>query len=103
MSIKSSINKVSSIRVLFFFFIFLIITKIECWPVFKQDPMNFGGPADDISHCTAGWQGVFQYAEWVDQSNNFLIRHRLPCPTDTAPTVPNLRIKGPCALNSLLK
>ena len=37
MSIKSSINKVSNIRILFFS-IFLIITKIECWPVFKQDP-----------------------------------------------------------------
>ena len=36
MSVKSSINKVSSIRVLFF--IFLIFTKIECWPIFKQDP-----------------------------------------------------------------
>ena len=35
MSIKSSINKVSNIRV---FFIFLVITNIECWPVFKQDP-----------------------------------------------------------------
>ena len=23
-----------------FFFIFLIITKIECWPVFKQDPLD---------------------------------------------------------------
>ena len=23
-----------------FFFIFLIITKIECWPVFKQDPIT---------------------------------------------------------------
>ena len=23
-----------------FFFIFLIITKIECWPVFKQDPLG---------------------------------------------------------------
>ena len=22
------------------FLIFLIITKIECWPVFKQDPIN---------------------------------------------------------------
>ena len=37
MSMKSSINKVSNIRV--FFFIFLIITKIEGWPVFKQDPL----------------------------------------------------------------
>ena len=36
MTVKSSINKVSSIRVLFF--IFLIFTKIECWPIFKQDP-----------------------------------------------------------------
>ena len=35
MSIESSINKVSNIRVLF---IFLIIAKIECWPVFKQNP-----------------------------------------------------------------
>ena len=34
MSIKSSINKVSSIRVLFFY-----NYKIECWPVFKQDPL----------------------------------------------------------------
>ena len=36
MSIKSSINKVSSIRVFFFY----IITKIECWPIFKQDPQQ---------------------------------------------------------------
>ena len=36
MYVKSSINKVSSIRVLFF--IYLIFTKIECWPIFKQDP-----------------------------------------------------------------
>ena len=36
MSIKSSLNKVSNIRVLLL--IFLIITKRECWPVFKQDP-----------------------------------------------------------------
>ena len=35
MSIKSSINDVSNILV---FFIIIIITKIECWPVFKQDP-----------------------------------------------------------------
>ena len=34
MSVKSSINKVSSIRVLFFIFL------IECWPIFKQDPKN---------------------------------------------------------------
>ena len=40
MSIKSLMNKVSNIRVLFFSFIFLIIiTKIDCWPVFKQDPL----------------------------------------------------------------
>ena len=32
---KSSINDVSNILV---FFIIIIITKIECWPVFKQDP-----------------------------------------------------------------
>ena len=38
MSIKSLINKVSYIRV---FFIFLVITNIECWPVFKQDPQSF--------------------------------------------------------------
>ena len=35
MSVKSSINKVSSIRVLFF--IFPIFTKIDCLPIFKQD------------------------------------------------------------------
>ena len=35
MCIESSINKVSNIRVLI---IFLIIAKIECWPVSKQDP-----------------------------------------------------------------
>ena len=38
MSMKSSINKVSSIRVLFF--IFPIFTKIECWPIFKQNPAS---------------------------------------------------------------
>ena len=37
MSIKSSLNKVSSI--VFFF----IITKIECWPIFKQDPKGSMG------------------------------------------------------------
>ena len=41
MSVKSSINKVSSIRVLFF--IFLVYTKIECWPIFKQDPKKNSG------------------------------------------------------------
>ena len=41
MSVKSSINKVSSIRVLFF--IFPIFTKIECWPIFKQDPSGGQG------------------------------------------------------------
>ena len=38
MSIKSSLNKVSNIRLLLL--IFLIITKRECWPVFKQDPKS---------------------------------------------------------------
>ena len=38
MSIKSSINNVSNILV--FFIIIIIITKIECWPVFKQDPKS---------------------------------------------------------------
>ena len=35
MSIKSSIDDVSNILV---FYIIIIITKIECGPVFKQDP-----------------------------------------------------------------
>ena len=39
MSIKSSLNKVFNIRVFIYLFIFVIITKIECWPVFKQDPL----------------------------------------------------------------
>ena len=41
MSEKSSINQVSSICILFFFILFslyLQFTKIECWPIFKQDP-----------------------------------------------------------------
>ena len=42
MSIKSVKNKVSKIATYVYYFvsfIFLIkITKIECWPVFKQDP-----------------------------------------------------------------
>ena len=29
------------------FLIFLIITKIECWPVFKQDPHPFYAPKLD--------------------------------------------------------
>ena len=52
MSIKSSLNKVSNIRVLLLnFLIFLIIiTKRECWPVFKQDPTK--------SNClTDGYRG----------------------------------------------
>ena len=55
MSIKSSINKVSNIRVLFFF-IFLIITKIECWPVFKQDPLSLA--MDKLSKPTHLHNGV---------------------------------------------
>ena len=40
MSIKSSINKVAIQHTcIVFFFIFLIITKIKRWPVFKQDPL----------------------------------------------------------------
>ena len=38
MSINSSINKVSNIRVLFILFSLYLIETIECWPVFKQDP-----------------------------------------------------------------
>ena len=38
MSIKSPINKVSNIRVIFFFN-FPYNYKSECWPVFKQDPI----------------------------------------------------------------
>ena len=41
MSIKLSINKVAIQHTCIVFFIFLIITKIKCWPVFKQDP-DFG-------------------------------------------------------------
>ena len=37
MNIKSSICGIQHTCIIFFF-IFLIITKIECWPVFKQDP-----------------------------------------------------------------
>ena len=40
MSIKSSMNKVGiQYTCGLLFFIFLVITKIECWPVFKQDPV----------------------------------------------------------------
>ena len=42
-SIKSSINDVSNVLV--FFIIIIIITKIECWPVFKQEP-NWNGCSD---------------------------------------------------------
>ena len=40
MSIKSSINDVAIQHTCIFFIIIIIfiITKIECWPVFKQDP-----------------------------------------------------------------
>ena len=61
MSIKSSIktiNKVSSIRVLFFS---LIITKIECWPIFKQDPTT--GPQDSMSH-PCGDKKKRRFSKW---------------------------------------
>ena len=38
MSIKSSIGGIQHTCINFL--IFLIITKIECWPVFKQDPLD---------------------------------------------------------------
>ena len=38
MNIKSSICGIQHTCINFL--IFLIITKIECWPVFKQDPIN---------------------------------------------------------------
>ena len=38
---KSSLNKVSNIRILFILFSLYLILKIECWPVFKQDPKLF--------------------------------------------------------------
>ena len=38
-NVYNIINKVSNIRVLFILF-FLIIRKIDCWPVFKQDPQS---------------------------------------------------------------
>ena len=68
MSIESSINKVSNIRV---FFIFLIITKIECWPVFKQDPVFFywlGGYLF-VSHCELISRCSFQWLfRWISHS-----------------------------------
>ena len=45
MNIKSSICGIQHTSINFL--IFLIITKIECWPVFKQDPTD-GYLHDDI-------------------------------------------------------
>ena len=69
LSIKSSINKVSNIHSYIILFILFIITKIECWPVFKQEPRPAShalSPTLSInithhsSHCTGLPQGAIK-------------------------------------------
>ena len=53
MNIKSSICGIQNTCINFL--IFLIITKIECWPVFRQDPREReregGGEGGGVSHA----------------------------------------------------
>ena len=69
MNIKSSICGIQHTCINFLIFLICIITKIECWPIFKQDPKDFQGPMILPVPCNkpiarhrpksqAGWRGI---------------------------------------------